>query len=148
MIHEFKGEYKWLSNFEPVNITIDGITYPSVEHAYMSAKCDDPEWKKYCSDSNNTAGDVKKKSYGVQLVDNWDNKKFIIMQICLEQKFEQEPFLTRLIATGNENLQEGNYHGDKVWGVDLKNNPNIGENHLGRLLMKLRGKLIVRYGGK
>lgn len=146
MINEFKGDYRWLSNFEPVKITIDGVTYPSVEHAYMSAKCDDHEWKKYCSDSSNTAGDVKKKSREVQLVDNWDNKKFIIMQICLEQKFEQEPFRSKLIKTGTQNIVEGNYYNDTIWGVDLKYTPNIGENHLGRLLMKIRGKLIVRYG--
>ena len=45
MINEFKGDYRWLSNFEAVTITIDGNSYPSVEHAYMAAKCDDPEWK-------------------------------------------------------------------------------------------------------
>lgn len=141
MIHEFKGEYKWLSNFEPVNITIDGITYPSVEHAYMSAKCDDPEWKKYCSDSNNTAGDVKRKSREVKLVDNWDTLKFDIMETCLMKKYRQEPFSSRLINTGNQNIVEGNYFGDTVWGVDLKSSPNVGENHLGRMIMLIRNTL-------
>ena len=28
---EFRGKYNFLSNFYPVNITIDDITYPSVE---------------------------------------------------------------------------------------------------------------------
>lgn len=28
----------------------------------------------------------------------------------------------------------------KYWGVDIKQNPNIGENHLGRLIMKIRGE--------
>ncbi len=143
MIHEFKGEYRWLSNFEAVTITLGDYNYPSVEHAYMSMKCEDPEWKKYCSDKNNSAGDVKKKSREVKLRDDWDTFKFIVMQTCLEQKFNQEPFKSKLIETGTQNIVEGNYFGDSVWGVDLKNNPNIGENHLGRLLMKIRGKLIV-----
>ena len=38
MIKEFKGDYRWLSNFTPCKIELDGFIYPSVEHAYMSAK--------------------------------------------------------------------------------------------------------------
>lgn len=52
MIREFQGEYRWLSNFAPVLIKLDGI-YPSVEHAYMSAKSDDMKWKLFCQDRNN-----------------------------------------------------------------------------------------------
>lgn len=147
MIHEFKGEYKWLSNFEPVKITIDGVDFPSVEHAYMSFKSNDPEWKKFCSSESNSAGMVKKKSREIKLVDNWDSLKFSVMQMCLEKKFEQEPFKSKLIATGNQNLVEGNWHGDKIWGVDLKSNPNIGENHLGRMIMSIRYILIKEYNG-
>lgn len=29
MIMEFKNDYRWLSNFSPCNVTIDGLTYPS-----------------------------------------------------------------------------------------------------------------------
>jgi len=146
MINEFKGDYRWLSNFEAVTITIDGVSYPSVEHAYMSYKSNDPEWKKFCMDANNTAGDVKKKSREVKLVDNWDNLKFTVMSLCLTKKYEQEPFRSRLIKTGTQNIVEGNYFGDTIWGVDLKYTPNIGENHLGRMIMKVREDLIIRYG--
>ena len=44
-ILEFQGEYRWLSNFSPCEIILDGITYKSVEHAYMSAKSENEEWK-------------------------------------------------------------------------------------------------------
>jgi len=144
MINEFKGDHRWLSNFEAVKITLDGIEYPSIEHAYMSAKCDDPEWKKFCADENNTAGSVKKQSRHatVKLVENWDSFKMDVMFSCLEQKYSQEPFKSKLIDTGSQNLVEGNYFGDKIWGVDLKSNPNIGENHLGRMIMSIRQNLI------
>jgi hypothetical protein len=145
MIYEFKGDYRWLSNFEAVTIKGE-YTYPSVEHAYMSAKCDDFEWKKYCMDANNTAGDVKRKSREVKLVDNWDKFKFKVMEDCLVQKYEQEPFRSKLIKTGNQNIVEGNFFGDTIWGVDLRKTPNIGENHLGRMIMKIREDLISRYG--
>jgi hypothetical protein len=143
MINEFKGDYRWLSNFEAVKIIMGGNEYSSVEHAYMSAKCDDPEWKVFCMDANNTAGDVKKKSREVSLRNDWETFKFTVMESCLKQKFYKEPFKSRLIKTGNQNIVEGNFFGDSVWGVDLKYTPNLGENHLGRMIMKIRDELIL-----
>lgn len=138
MISEFKGDYAWLSNFAPVKITLLGIEYPSVEHAYMSAKSDDIDWKKFCADESNSAGKVKVKSREVKLVDNWETTKMGVMYYCLEQKFKQEPYEFRLKSTKSQNIQEGNYFGDAFWGIDLKQNPNIGENHLGRMIMRIR----------
>ena len=37
-IREFRGEFSWLSNFYPVQIEYEGLTYPSVEHAYQAGK--------------------------------------------------------------------------------------------------------------
>ena len=34
----FSGEYEFLSNFYPCRIVYNGITYPSVEHAYQDRK--------------------------------------------------------------------------------------------------------------
>ena len=47
-ILEFRGDYRWLSNMTPCIVTLDGVAYRSVEHAYMSAKSDDAEWKEFC----------------------------------------------------------------------------------------------------
>jgi len=55
---------------------------------------------------------------------------------------ERDICRTLLKETGNQNIQEGNYWGDDYWGVDLKQNPNVGENHLGRLIMKIREELL------
>ena len=136
MIKEFQGEYRWLSNFAPVPITLDDIEYPSVEHAYMSAKSKNKDWKKFCADPNNSAGAVKKKSKGIELIDNWDGIKLIVMANCLVQKFFQEPYKTKLLETGDQHIQEGNRWNDKFWGVCLKTGE--GENHLGKLIMKFR----------
>lgn len=139
MIKEFQGNYRWLSNFAPVIIKLDGKTYPSVEHAYMSAKSDSVNWKLFCQDRNNTAGQVKKKSRNIELVSNWDEIKLSIMEECLRQKYSQQPYKSQLIATGDEYIQEGNNWNDKFWGVCLKT--NTGENHLGKLIMKIREEL-------
>ncbi|WP_420287278.1 NADAR family protein [Flavobacterium psychrophilum] len=139
MIKEFQGDFRWLSNFSPVKIELDGLEFSSVEHAYMSAKSDDEKWKSFCSNSNNTAGNIKRESRNVKLKDNWNDIKLEIMQKCIEQKFNKSPFKALLLKTGNEHIQEGNRWNDKFWGVCLKTNE--GENNLGKLIMSVRTAL-------
>ncbi len=139
MIHSFRADYSWLSNFAPCKIEIKGLVYPSVESAYMSCKSPDDDWKFFCV--NATAAEAKKMSKTIKLRDNWEDIKLTAMEYCLRQKFEQEPYRTKLLETGDQNIVEGNYWNDTFWGVDLKQDPNIGENHLGRLIMKIRDSL-------
>ena len=139
MIKEFQGNESWLSNFAPVKIELEGRTFQSTEHAYMSAKSDDISWKKFCADEQNKAGQVKRASKNIELVDDWETKKLEVMEECIKQKFNQEPFKTKLLETGKNYIQEGNRWDDKFWGVCLKTNK--GENHLGRLIMGIRSTL-------
>lgn len=139
MIREFQGAYKWLSNFVPVKIILGGLEYPSVEHAYMSAKSDDKNWKLFCQNGNNTPGKIKRTSRNIKLVSGWDTLKLLIMQECVKQKFNQEPFKTLLIATGTKHIQEGNYWKDEFWGVSLQSGK--GRNELGQLIMAKRNAL-------
>lgn len=142
MITEFQNEYRWLSNFAPVKIKLDGLEFPSVEHAYMSAKYNDIEWKKFCSNPNNKAGDVKRKSRNITLKEDWNDIKLEVMKECVNQKFSQEPYRTKLLGTGTQYIQEGNRWNDKYWGVCLKTNK--GENHLGKLIMDVRSALVKK----
>lgn len=137
MVERFRGEYGWLSNFADVQIPLKGVVYPSVEHAYMAQKSSDPEWIKFCM--FHTAGKVKRKSREIEVRPDWDDVKLDVMQVCLTRKFNQEPFRTKLIQTGDMYIQEGNYHNDKFWGFCLKTNE--GENHLGKMIMKIRETL-------
>lgn len=143
MIVDFKSpETKFLSNFTLVDIEYGGIIYPSVEHAYQSAKSFDPNWKKYCENRTIASYEVKIMSHDIKSkVDNWSIIKLDVMEYCLRQKYSKEPFKGLLLATGNQNIQEGNKWHDTFWGVDLSVDPNFGENHLGRLIMKIRDDL-------
>lgn len=62
----------------------------------------------------------------------------VIMYNGLRAKFMQHEHLQeRLLATGTEEIAEGNNWGDTFWGtVD-----GVGENHLGKLLMLIRREL-------
>lgn len=138
MISDF-SKYKFLSNFTLVPVKLDNLTFPSVEHAYMSAKSDSIVWKQYCTLSTNHPAVIKKKSRTINLIHNWEDIKVDIMEQCLKQKFNQEPFKTLLLETGDEYIQEGNWWNDKFWGVCLKTGE--GSNYLGVLLMKIREEL-------
>ena len=42
-IAEFEGEYFFLSNFSPHPVRIDGVEYPTAEHAFQALKTDSKE---------------------------------------------------------------------------------------------------------
>lgn len=132
-IDSFKDEYFFLSNFYPVDIKIDGIVYPNAEAAFQSQKTFDIEEKKKFT----TMTPVKAKRYGrkIKLRDDWENVKVSIMMEIVSQKFLQNPhLLEKLIATGNDELIEGNNWRDYFWGVCKSK----GQNNLGKILMKIR----------
>lgn len=138
MIYTFKDEkYAFLSNMTLVEILYDGHIFMSVENAYQYAKCKTDDWLEFCL--KNSPYKVKKESNNLKNKrKDWDDVKLSIMEELLVQKFSKHPFKTLLKQTGNQNISEGNMHNDSYWGIDLKQNPNIGENHLGRLQMKIR----------
>lgn len=138
-IQLFRGDNNFLSNFAEVKVELNGITYPSVEHAYMSAKSNDQRWIDICKDPANNAGDIKKASYKLQLPEDWETRKKKVMWHLLKQKFNQEPFKGKLLATGDRYILEGNSWKDSFWGYDMVNNK--GTNLLGNYIMTIRDRL-------
>lgn len=139
IIEQFRGEYRWLSNFHNCKIEFDGYTYPTAEHAFMSAKSNSIEWKEFCSDSRRTPGEVKKAGKKVELIEDWDNKKFDVMKKIQQIKYNQEPFKSLLLKTKDKHIQEGNYWNDLEWGFCLKTFK--GNNRLGEIIMEVRDTL-------
>lgn len=69
---------------------------------------------------------------------DWEDIKYDAMYNCVKAKFEQNPDLAeKLIATGDAYLEEGNTWGDRIWGTVN----GIGQNHLGKILMRVRQEL-------
>jgi len=140
-IDKFRGEYNWLSNFYDVRIEFGERVYKSIEHAYLSAKCDDEQWKQLCSE-NQPAVELKKISKGIPIVANWEDQKLSVMKVLLVKKFTQEPFKSKLIKTSGKYIEEGNTWYDTFWGVDLKS--GFGENHLGKIIMDIRDIILKK----
>ena len=138
MIKEFQNEYRWLSNFWPVEIEYKGRVYPSVEHAYMSQKNLSDVWQDFCV-SESDPKKVKKMSREICLREEWEEVKVDIMKELIHIKFHKPELHEKILATGNEFLQEGNDWGDTFWGVDLKTGE--GKNMLGKIIMEVRDKL-------
>lgn len=77
--------------------------------------------------------------------DDWDLIRFKVMRWCLEVKLFQnwEKFSLLLESTGTKPIVESTPT-DKVWGAVLKGDKYEGINALGRLLMELREKHIIK----
>lgn len=139
-IDSFTGEYAWLSNFYPCVIKTQGIIYPSVENAYQAAKTLDIDERIYISTLR--PGDAKKQGRKVKLRDGWESMKLFIMYELIKIKFQDGFLRSRLLATWDSILIEGNDWNDCYWGVCN----NLGSNHLGNILMSIRQ--LLRDGGK
>jgi predicted NAD-dependent protein-ADP-ribosyltransferase YbiA (DUF1768 family) len=59
------------------------------------------------------------------------------MEDLLRQKFQNPYLKNKLLATGNAEIEETNSWGDVFWGICK----GVGENHLGKILMKIRSEL-------
>ena len=136
MIKEFKGKHYFLSNFFSASVTYDGITYQYNEAAFQSAKVLDKSVREKFSMLDPSS--AKRKGRHVQLRHDWEKVKFDIMYEICKAKFSQNAELKdKLLATGDEYLEEGNTWGDRIWGtVNGK-----GQNNLGKILMRVREEL-------
>lgn len=135
VIDRFMDEYAFLSNFAPCKIEYGGRTFPTVENAYQSAKCAveaDIDKFQYIS-----AGDAKRLGRKVLLREDWEMVKLSVMEDLLRRKFSNIKFKELLLDTGDVTLIEGNTWNDTFWGICN----GVGENNLGKLLMKIRDEI-------
>lgn len=138
MITEFQGQNRFLSNFWQLKtgVMFGNLLFHSVENAYQAAKCEYEEDRyqfQYI-----TAGEAKRLGKQIRQRPDWNEKKLSIMEDLVRQKFFNNSDLAQLLlATGEQELIEGNKWGDRFWGVCN----GQGSNHLGKILMKIRKEL-------
>ncbi len=149
MIDKFRGKYFFLSNFCPVTfgIILDGVVYPTTEHAYQASKTNQQQSRAEIRDCGSAMlakelGGLLKR-YGL-VREDWRDVKLQYMEEFLRQKFDYPNFKKKLLATGDEDVVESNYWHDNYWGICScsechRQEPQL--NHLGKLLMKIRGDL-------
>jgi ribA/ribD-fused uncharacterized protein len=137
-VESFHGPYRFLSNFYPCDIRWHGMSFPTLEHAFQAAKCS-TDWEREMIRKASTPGQAKRLGRRVNLRSDWEDVKLDIMWRLLCYKFRYEDLKSALLATGDAQLIEGNDWHDYYWGVCN----GVGENHLGKLLMRVRKGLRV-----
>ena len=136
MINRFDKEQAFLSNYYPQEIEFEGITYPTNEHFFQAMKTLDINQRRAIANAS-TPGLAKKMGRSVSLRPDWEDIKDDVMLEGLYRKFTNDELAEWLLDTGDEELVEGNWWGDRYWGVCN----GIGQNKLGKLLMKVREEL-------
>jgi len=137
-IYGFFGPYRFLSNFHVSPVALDGLIYPSSEHAYMAQKSHDPEVRRLMSQAPTPAA-ARRLGRTIALREDWDDARLPAMLHVLLCKFKDPELQRLLLATGERYLEETNNWGDRFWGVD-----GHGQNNLGQLLMLVRRQLAYR----
>ena len=135
----FRGAYRFLSNFYPAKVELDGLTYLSSEAAYQALKCVSREERVQFTALDPL--DAKNLGAWVYLREDWEAEKLEAMKRVLRAKFTQNPQLGEfLVGTGDKVLCEGNSWNDRFWGEDIYTGE--GENHLGHLRQPSSGALV------
>ena len=135
-INGFFNEFRFLSNFYPSKIFVDGIYYPTVEHAFQAQKTLNVEDRIEISRAE-TPSIAKKMGRQLTCRSDWEKIKIEVMEKCLREKFFIPTLKEALITTNDFYLEETNTWNDTFWGVCR----GVGENHLGKILMKIRDEL-------
>lgn len=153
-IYRFDDEHNFLSNFyyspfsvkfwfwsDEKRIRQESQTQevPTLEHAYQAMKTLNM-FEQHAIITAPTAAQAKKIGRKAEIRKDWDDVKLGIMEWLVKCKFKNNNFLKKkLIETGDFQIQEGNTWGDTYWGICIQS--NWGENHLGKILMKVRQEL-------
>ena len=135
-IKEFKGKFRFLSNFYNSPFMIDDIEFKTVEHWFQSQKTTNND-EQLIIRSAKTPALAKSLGKKCHLREDWEEIKINVMEQGVRAKFNQNPKLKELlIETGDQRLAEGNRWGDTFWGIDLRTSKGL--NHLGKILMNVR----------
>lgn len=155
-IHNFHTpETHFLSNFYPyttkegekmeheVHVVYEGLIFDSTESAYMASKMADPKDRLQFVGMHPKVAKKLTHAGTLKIRTDWEDVKVSIMADLVHQKFNNSRALAQLLlATGTQKIVEGNTWGDTTWGmVQDENGLWQGENHLGRILMKVRSEL-------
>ena len=129
-----------LSNFYGAPFTINGKTYPTVEHFFQSQKFPgDPVLQEKIRVAKTPVGAKRMgQAKSEHFRPDWDEVKETVMMEGLRAKFTQNPQLADLLrSTGTAMLIE-KMPRDSYWG----SGPNgCGRNRMGRLLEQVRKEI-------
>ncbi|MFM7364331.1 MAG: NADAR family protein [Cuspidothrix sp.] len=134
--------YGCFSNFSPHGIEMEGIYWPTVEHYYQGQKFVGTTDASIIHLIHIAPTPEEAAALGRcpsrRLRPDWELVKTQVMRVGVLQKFITHPDIREiLLITGDEMLIE-NSPIDYFWGCGAN---HTGENHLGKILMSVRGEI-------
>ena len=145
-----------LSNFWPVEVTIDGRTYPSVEAAFQAAKAmrsSKPEMARKFEVGGSVGPDPSaakqegtKKAYkaegAVLKAKAWNAERDAAMFELLQARYATDPEFRKILeaskTAGVDLLHYERSAAKAYWGGAVKDGAVVGVNRLGKMMMALR----------
>lgn len=135
----------WFSNMIPLDkpflykLYYTHASFDTVENYYQAMKANSDE--EFVAISQMTPFQAKNywRKHDPYPMDSID--KLNIMEYGLRKKFAPgTSWYKKLMETGDEEIIEFNNWGDRYWGIEVSDGK--GENHLGKILMRIRDEQI------
>lgn len=126
-----------LDNYAATTLLIDGLPYPTLEHAYQSLKCTDPAGKEAIRNAPTPAQakHLANNVYGQHKDPTWDKVKVERMKFLMTQKFEQHSEVQKTLQQSKPHTIEEASPYDNFWGTGTE---GTGKNMIGKLWMEIR----------
>lgn len=147
-----KRKRNWFSNFYPFEepLVYQGMSFPTVEHFFQAMKCRKGDLAGRQKIANARRPSIAKKlGKNVHLRHNWEEIKLDVMEYALRYKFAKGTrWRQKLMKTHGTIVELNNWH-DNYWGrcecrvcrAKVAKGDLVPQNHLGKLLMKLREEI-------
>lgn len=137
----YPREFYCLDNFSSFKVEYDGYLYSSNEEAYQTLGFIEsaPEIAEQIKRSH-SAHEAQKIAYANKdkRRKDWDNIKLAVMEELLRAKVEQNPYVKKKLLETMDYIIVEDSPKDNYWGWGENRD---GENHLGKLWMKIRNEL-------
>lgn len=137
IINICESEFHVLSNFSSHQVEIDGVLYPTCEHAYHALRYNDIEIQKEIiqAKSARKAWEISQWYKDKQLE---DFDKVVIMKSILIEKLNQHEDVREALFNSQDSILEKQIEVDLFWGISSNNQ---WKNMLWNLWMEIRNKL-------
>ncbi|MFG2511115.1 NADAR family protein [Streptomyces sp. NPDC048584] len=125
-----------LRNEYPAPVEADGVTYPTVAHAYWALSVADPALREEIAGADNTFH-ARNLAAGAERSEDWERRRTAVMASLLRAKFTRHPSPARaLLDTGDATIVYDDSD-SAFWG----DRGGRGRNWTGRLLELVRSEL-------
>jgi len=135
--HEDFKDFRFMSNFFPSEIKVDGVMWPTVEHFYQAMKTIDLSDQEKIRKAE-TPGKSKRLGRRMKIRHDWEEIKEDVMLRALHFKFEAGSNFAKMLLLTEDSILAEWAPWDEYWGLGKNGN---GRNRLGVLLMHVREEL-------